>query len=176
MKKSLYKTVRSGVFAAIICVCSFVVIPIGTVPVSAALLGVMLCAVVLSPVEAFCAAAVYVIMGAFGLPVFSGGSGGFGVLFSATGGYIWSYPLIALTVSLICKIKIKNTFLKYVTVFPGCIFGIAICYFCGTLQYILVTGANIYTAYTVCIVPFIPIDLAKALAAVAIGMPIRKRI
>ncbi len=174
--KSLYKIVRCGIFAAIISVSSFIVIPIGTVPVSATLLAVMLCALILSPFEALSATFVYVIMGAVGLPVFSAGSGGFGVLFGATGGYIWSYPLLALLVSFLTKIEIKNTSFKFIISLLSCFLGIAVCYIFGTLQYILVTDAGFYTALTVCIAPFVPIDILKAFAAVIIGLPIRKRI
>ncbi len=174
--KSLYKIVRCGIFAAIICVSSFIVIPIGTVPVSATLLAVMLCALILSPFEALSATFVYVIMGAVGLPVFSGGSGGFGVLFGVTGGYIWSYPLLALIVSLLTKIEIKNTVFRFIISLLSCFLGIAVCYIFGTLQYILVTDTNFYTALTVCVAPFVPIDIVKALAAVGIGLPVKNRL
>ena len=176
MQKTLYKTVRCGIFAAIICVSSFFVIPVGTVPISFTLLAVMVCAVVLSPFEAFCATFVYILMGAIGLPVFSGGSGGFGVLFGITGGYIWSYPLLAVIVSLLSSLDVKKKLLNFTFAFISCLVGVTLCYACGTLQYILVTDANFYTALTVCVIPFVPIDIIKALVAVSIGLILRKRI
>ena len=176
MKKPLYKTIRSGIFAAIICVSSFLVIPVGTVPVSATLMCIMLCAIATSPFESVSATLVYVIMGAVGLPVFSGGSGGFGVLFGVTGGYIWSYPLLSLAVSLFANIKVKRNYLKYLFSFCGCLIGMIICYICGTIQYILVTNADFYTALTVCVIPFIPIDIIKSFIAVSIGLTVKRRI
>ncbi len=176
MQKTLYKTVRCGIFAAIICVSSFVVIPIGTVPVSATLLSVMICAVALSPFEAFCATFVYVIMGTVGLPVFSGGSGGLGILVGVTGGYIWSYPLLSLIVSFFNAVKIEKKVFKFTLSFISCLIGVAFCYICGTVQYIFVTKADFYTALTVCVIPFVPIDIIKSFAAVAIGISIKKRI
>ncbi len=176
MKKPLYKTIRSGIFAAIICVSSFIVIPIGTVPISATLLSIMICAIVTSPFESFCATLVYVIMGAVGLSVFSGGSGGFGVLLGVTGGYIWSYPLLSLAVSFFANIKAKRKYLKYISSFCGCVIGVIICYICGTFQYILVANADFYTALTVCVVPFIPIDIIKSFIAVSIGLTVKHRI
>jgi len=176
MQKTLYKTVRSGIFAAIICVSSFFVIPIGTVPISFTVFAVMLCAIVLSPLEAFFASAVYVLMGAVGHPVFSGGSGGFGMLFGITGGYIWSYPLLALIVALFAKINLNNKLLKFAVSFTGCLIGIILCYTLGTFQYILVAKTHLYTALGVCVIPFVPIDIIKALAAVSIGFAVKSRI
>lgn len=176
MQKTLYKTVRSGIFAAIICVSSFFVIPIGTVPISFTVFAVMLCAIALSPLEAFFASTVYVLMGAVGLPVFSGGSGGFGMLFGITGGYIWSYPLLALIVALFAKINLNNKLLKFAVSFIGCLIGIILCYTLGTFQYILVANTHLYTALGVCVIPFVPIDIIKALAAISIGFAVKSRI
>lgn len=173
-KDYLYKTVRSGIFAAIICVSSFLIIPIGAVPVSMTVLAIMLCGVVLTPFEALCAAAVYVLMGAIGFPVFSGGSGGIGVLLGLTGGYIWSYPFLAFTVSLFCNIKTQRKLFKYIFAFTGCALGIIICYFFGTIQYILVANSDFHTALFVCVIPFIPIDVIKTVCAVCIGIPLTK--
>ena len=176
MKKPLYKIVRSGVFAAMISISSFIVVPIGPVPVSASLLAVMLCSVILSPFESFCASLVYIIMGAVGLPVFSGGSGGIGVLFGYTGGYIWSYPLLSIVISLFSQFKRKRKIINYVITFCGCLIGMIISYTLGTAQYMLVTGNNILSALFTCVLPFLFIDLIKSIIAVSIGIPFKKRL
>ncbi len=173
-KKYLYKAVRSGVFAALLCISSFLVIPIGAVPVTMTVLTIMLCGVILTPFEAFCATAVYVLMGAIGFPVFSGGSGGIGALVGITGGYIWSYPFMAFVVSSCCQIKVDKKPIKYIFAFLGCLCGLLICYFFGTLQYIVVAATNINTALYVCVLPFIPIDIIKAVCSLFIGIPIKK--
>ncbi|HAP97648.1 MAG TPA: biotin transporter BioY, partial [Cutibacterium acnes] len=38
-----------------------------------------------------CAVSLYILVGALGLPVFSGGSSGIGVLVGPTGGYLWGW-------------------------------------------------------------------------------------
>lgn len=174
--KPLYRISRSGLFAAIICVCAFISIPIGAVPVTAALLAIMLSGITLSPLEAVAATMVYVVMGALGLPVFSGGSGGIGVLIGPTGGYIWSYPLCALAVSLISRIKTKNKFPAFAVPFAGCILGTAVCYCAGTVQYMVLCDASFYTAAVTCIIPFVAVDIIKALAATFIGTSLRKKL
>lgn len=174
--KPLYRISRAGLFAAIICVCSFIAIPIGPVPITLALLCVMLSGIVLSPLEAVSATLVYVIIGALGLPVFSGGNGGIGVLLGPTGGYIWSYPLCALAVSLISRINVKNKFVSFAVSFMGCMLGTALCYCAGTAQYMFVCNANFYTAIITCVLPFVAVDVLKSVAAILIGMPLRKKL
>lgn len=172
--KLIYKICRGSIFSAIICICAFINISFSSVPFTLALLGVMLTAIVLSPFEAFCSTTVYVLMGAIGLPVFSGAGAGMGVLFGATGGYIWSYPVLALIISLLRCIKTKNKVKEYLLAFSGCIIGTLICYFLGTLQYMYVCDTTVYTAVITCIVPFIAVDIIKIIVAVVIGVPLKK--
>ncbi len=174
--KMLYSISRCGLFAAIICICAFINFPVGYVPVSMALLGVMLTGIILSPFEAFASSFVYILIGAIGLPVFSGASAGFGVLFGATGGYIWSYPIAAFIISFMRLIKIKNKISEYSFALSGCVLGVLACYICGTLQYMYVCETSFYTAIITCIVPFIFFDILKIAIVCSIGVPLKKRI
>ncbi|MBR2044152.1 MAG: biotin transporter BioY [Clostridia bacterium] len=175
-EKALYKVCRAGLFAAIICVCSFIAFPVGPVPVTLSLCCIMLAGIALSPLEAFAATLVYVIIGAVGLPVFSGGSGGIGVLLGPTGGYIWSYPLCALTISLISHIKANKKLASYVLSFTGCMSGTFFCYCAGTVQYMLLTNASFYTALVTCIIPFVAVDIIKSFAATVMGISLKKKL
>lgn len=174
--KMLYIISRCGLFAAIICVCAFINFPVGNVPVSMATLGIMLTGVVLSPVEAVFASFVYILIGMIGVPVFSLGSAGLGTLFGATGGYIWSYPVLCLSVSLFSKIPIENKHIRFFVTFCGSMVGNAVCYFCGTIQYMAVCDASFISAVTVCVLPFVIIDAVKAFVASGMGLAIRQRI
>ncbi len=174
--KPLYRISRAGLFAAIICVCSFIAFPIGPVPVTAALLCVMLAGIVLSPLEAVGATAVYIIIGAVGLPVFSGGQGGIGVLLGPTGGYIWSYPLCALITSFFARMRFKNKLSLFAFPFLGCLVGVTVCYAAGTVQYMLLTDASFYTAAVACIIPFVAVDIIKSFAATVIGISLKKKL
>ena len=174
--KLIYRICRCGLFAAIICICSFISVPVFTVPITMALFGVMLCAVILSPLEALLSTAGYILIGAIGLPVFANFGGGFNVLFGATGGYIWSYLLLAVSTSLFSLIKVKRNKVKYIISLVGCIIGILTCYFFGSFQYMYVCDTSFITALAVCVVPYIPLDIIKAVAAVFIGHKIKDRI
>ncbi len=174
--KPIYKICRCALFTAVICICAFINIPVFTVPISLALFGIILCSVLLPPLEAFLSTAGYILIGIIGLPVFSSFSAGFGVLLGATGGYIWSYMLLSVIVSSFSRLHTKTKKTKSLLSFVGCVIGTAVCYMCGTIQYMYVCDTTFYTAVAFCILPFIPIDIIKALTAVFVGYKIKDRI
>ena len=75
-----------AIFAAIMCVFSVITVPIGPVPVTLGFFGVMITSVILGARRGAVSVAVFILMGAVGLPVFSGFKGGFEVLLGPTGG------------------------------------------------------------------------------------------
>ncbi|GHG08838.1 biotin biosynthesis protein BioY [Deinococcus piscis] len=70
-------------------------IPLQPVPVTLQTLGVLLIGAALGWKRGFAALALYLSLGAAGLPVFAGGSAGMGKFLGATGGYLLSYPFAA---------------------------------------------------------------------------------
>ena len=99
MKKSRIIAVRSvtetALCAALIAVCAMISIPF-PVPFTLQLFGVYFALFYLGARRGLIAVLLYIAIGALGLPVFSGFSGGVGRLFDATGGYILGFLLIAL--------------------------------------------------------------------------------
>lgn len=67
----------------------------GPVPITLQTLAVLLCGAVLGARRGFLAVLLYVVVGAAGLPVFSGGAGGLGVLAGPSAGYLIGFPLAA---------------------------------------------------------------------------------
>ncbi len=175
---SLFDMTLCALFAAVICVLSPISIQIGPIPVSLGLLGVLLAASVLGPVRGMTSVLVFVLAGACGLPVFSGGRGGFSVLIGPTGGYIWGY-LSAAVIAGIRSDRIKTdsrngkiiaSLLSVVT----CITGTVICYFCGTVQYCFVADIGFIAALAACVIPFIPLDILKCIFAGIFGTELRR--
>lgn len=85
-------------FAALISASAYVgAVPIGSagVPITLQTLTVMLAGCVLGPVRGFCAVALYLALGAVGLPVFAEHSSGIGVFSGPSGGYLIAFPLAA---------------------------------------------------------------------------------
>ena len=81
--------------AAIIAVLSPLAIPVGIVPITLQTLAIGLIATLLQPRESFFALLIYLVLGAVGLPVYAGGASGIGALFGPTGGFLFSFVLVA---------------------------------------------------------------------------------
>lgn len=93
-------------FAALISALAYVgAIPVGGagVPITLQTLGVMLAGCLLGPVRGFLAVALYLAMGAAGLPVFAEHSSGLGTFTQPSAGYLISFPVAALVGGLMMK-------------------------------------------------------------------------
>lgn len=161
-----------AVFAAILCICCPIAIPIGPIPITLSVFAVMLCGVILNWRYAVGAILVYLVLGLF-LPVFSGGKTGIAALPGPTGGYIWSYLLMIPVIRGFISIPSKHRAVQYLLAFCGCAASLIVCYACGTVQFSLIAGRSFLESLSVCVTPFIGVDLLKAAAAAAIGVPIR---
>ncbi len=100
---------RIAVFAALLSAMALTPpIPLGPVPITLQTLGVALTGLCLGPWRGFAAVALYVAVGAAGLPVFSGGAAGVGVLIGPTGGYLLSFPLAALVGGFVARWAVRR--------------------------------------------------------------------
>jgi biotin transport system substrate-specific component len=81
--------------AAVTAVAAQIAIPIPPMPFTLQVLAVILSGLLLGPRYGALAQAVYVLVGAVGVPVFSEFSGGLGAILGPTGGYLVSYPIAA---------------------------------------------------------------------------------
>ncbi len=81
------------VFLAVLCMCLMAQIEfkIGPVPITGQSLGVLLVGYLLGGMLGGLAMILYLVLGAVGLPVFAGGSGGFDALIGKTGGFLFSF-------------------------------------------------------------------------------------
>lgn len=173
-----------AVMAALICVAAPFSVPLpGYIPISLATFAVYLAGGVLGWKKGAAAVLVYILLGAVGLPVFSGGAGGFAKLFGVTGGYIFGYiPCVLLTGLFVDKLykKRSNGFIGWLSgawaVPAGMILGTAACYAFGTAWYIVTTGTELAAAIASCVVPFLVGDLIKIVCASALAMMLRDRL
>ena len=112
-KNKLQRTVMAGVFAALLVVLSQVSIPLPTgIPVTLQTFAVALCGCVLGPAVGSAAVGVYLALGAVGVPVFAGFSGGAGALVGMTGGYLWAF----LPMAFLCGLGAQQNLRRR----PGC--------------------------------------------------------
>ncbi|MGN1195029.1 MAG: biotin transporter BioY [Acutalibacteraceae bacterium] len=162
----------TAIFAALICIAAPFSVNIGSlVPISLATLAVYIAAGMLDTKNSLAAVAVYILLGAVGLPVFSGFSGGVQKLLGVTGGYIIGYLPLALIVSLMtCKINKKY-------MYPlSMLLGTAVLYLIGTVWFIVQTKSEVGAALMSCVVPFIPGDLVKIAAASVLCINLKPRL
>lgn len=93
---------------AIMAVCAWVTIPLGAIPITLQMFAISFALVLLPPKAFIAAVAGYLVLGALGIPVFSGMRGGFGVLLGPTGGYLWGY-LIGGTLATLAMHQLYKT-------------------------------------------------------------------
>ena len=159
-----------ALFAAMTAVLAQISIPFpGGVPLTLQLLSISLSGVVLGSKKGFISIVVYIILGAIGLPVFAGFSGGFQNIIGPTGGFLISFPIVAFIVGLVSE-KTDNMYL----IFLSTVLGLAINYSIGTLVFASVTGSSIVVSLTACVIPFIFTDLVKGILATVIGVKLKQ--
>jgi biotin transport system substrate-specific component len=138
-------------------------LPFTPVPINLAMLAVFLAGGLLGPKYGTLSQAIFVLLGAIGLPVFAGFEGGLGALVGPTGGYIFGYIAAAFVVGLITGKSNRPNFLRLIL---AMIAGIFICYALGTIWFIISTGTGLVASLMMCIVPFLIGDALKIIAAV----------
>lgn len=163
-----------GVFAALMAVCSWISIPT-TVPFTLQTFAVFLAIGILGGRDGSLAVLIYVILGAVGVPVFAGFSGGMGVLLGSTGGYILGFIVSALIMWLFEKLLGHKIWVLGVS----SLIGLLACYAFGTAWFMYVyTSANgavaLGTVLGWCVIPFIIPDVIKIVLAIVIGSRLRK--
>lgn len=170
MKKlTIYQIAACAVMTAVLCVLGPMSIPIGAVPISLATFVLYLMVYILGTTGASVSTLVYLLLGLVGLPVFSGYSGGFAKLAGPTGGYLVGYIFIALIGGIILKRSHANTVISAL----GLVLGTAVLYVFGTAWFVILMDVTVGYALTVCVLPFILIDLGKIVVATLIGKPVR---
>ena len=152
--------VTVGVFAAMICVFAPFSVPVGPIPVSLASFAVYIAAT-LGTKKGTAAVMIYILLGACGLPVFSGFSGGIAKLVGVTGGYIIGYIFCAIISGIIVE-----RFGRKKVVYPvAFIVGTIILYALGTAWFMIQSGNGLYESLMACVIPFLIGDAVKIAAA-----------
>lgn len=163
--------VKTGLFTAVICVLSQLSIPTQPIPFTFALLAIFLTGALLTPRYAFMAVLIYLLLGAFGLPVFAGSKGGIQALIGVTGGYLMTYPFMALITSFIFH-RFKRY--KAIALGAGMLLSLLLCYLIGTLWFSYVSGTGFGAALALCVYPFMLFDLLKIVLAASLGLILHK--
>ena len=153
------------------CVLAPLNIQIGAIPITLATFAIYIMAATTTPSYAVATVICYIALGAVGLPVFSGFEGGIQKLFGITGGYMIGYIPCTLIISvLVSKMSIKH-------IFPiSMALGTAIIYVFGVARYMLEARCTVWSALTLCVIPFLAGDAMKIAFASIIAPKIRSQL
>ncbi|MBX0358140.1 biotin transporter BioY [Halobacillus sp. Nhm2S1] len=169
--KRLRFIVNGALFAALTAIMAQIEIPLPIVPISGQTLAVGLTATILGSRQGAVAMVGYAALGAMGIPVFAGFSGGAQVLAGPTGGYIFGFILTAFITGYILE---KTSFHLPMAVVAN-VTGMIITLICGTIQLKFVLDMTWNQAFAAGVYPFIAVGLIKAFLASWIGIIVRKR-
>lgn len=163
---------------ALIAVCSWLCIPIGTTTLTLQILAVFFLSGVLGVKRATLAVTAYLILGAVGVPVFAGFTGGIGKFFSPVGGYLFSFLFIAPFCSWLCEKWGKTSFWKNAAVF---LLGLAFAYAAVTVWVVILSGMEgapiaLGAAVAVWVLPYLPLDICKVFVAAFLVGKLRGKI
>ncbi len=166
--------VFTALMAVIIAVCSWISIPT-TVPFTLQTFGVFMAVGLLGGKKGTISVLVYILLGAVGVPVFAGFSGGIGVLFGTTGGYIVGFLLSGLVYWAMTAAFGEKLPIMIVAM----VLGLIVCYAFGTAWFMIVYAKNtapigLMTALGWCVFPFIIPDCIKIALAVVLTKQLKK--
>ena len=171
-KLTTYQMAVTALMAAVMCVLGPLTVPIGAVPISLENFVICLTAWLLGPKFGTLSVAVYLCIGLIGVPVFSGYGAGLAKIAGPTGGYLVGYLLLALIGGLFIEKSNGNPVVSGI----GLVLGDAACYVLGTAWFVFQMQCELGYALSVCVYPFIALDLAKIVVSCVVGALLRKRL
>lgn len=163
---------KMSICIAIICISAYISFPLPFSPVmiTAQTIAINLVALILTPKQSFIVTLLYIILGVFGLPVFSGGTSGFGRIFGPTGGFILGFLIIT---PLMSYFKGKNyNFKRYLSV--TIIIGMIVLYAFGAVFMSVVQNISIVQALSLAVFPFMVGDIFKCFLSSFIAVKLNK--
>lgn len=162
-----------GLSSALIAVCAWITVPLA-VPITLQTLAICLVSALFGAKRGTLATVIYILIGAVGLPVFSGFKAGAGVLLGSTGGYIIGFIFTALIVGLVAD---KSS--KLYALILAMIVGVLVCYIFGTAWFAVVYAktnepASLATILGWCVIPFLIPDAVKIVIAGILANRLKK--
>ncbi len=159
--RRLKELVYVAMSCALICVCAWITVPT-PIPFTMQTFAILTISYFLGAKAGTLSVLIYLLLGAVGLPVFSGFQGGLGYLLGPVGGYLFGFVICAALVGLLSKTKLPS--------YASMALGILCCYAAGTVWYAVTYGGGegIWQIICLCVVPYIFPDCAKAALSVLV--------
>lgn len=172
--------VRAALFAALTAAGALLTIPIGPVPFTLQVMFTIMSGLFLGARNGAFSQVVYVMLGLLGLPVFSRGGAGVGILLGPTGGYLIGFICAAWVVGILAALVRKAAKpdahrLRLCGYLAAAVAGMVVIYVPGVLRLATVMHISLAKAVAVGIIPFVGPDLAKSVAAALLVVAIERR-
>jgi biotin transport system substrate-specific component len=176
-RKTILNITFTALFASLIAGGAFIAIPVPFSPVPIVLqnLFIVLAGLVLGPALGSAAAALYLIAGALGLPVFAGATGGFAHFAGPTGGFLCGYFFAALAAGIIARrpnVKSKAPLLRIII---AAVFAFLVIYIPGVLWLERFVG-SVPKALIAGFFPFLIGDAIKIAIAISVAGRLRRTV
>lgn len=168
---STLRIARCGLCIALLAVASSISIPVGPVPFTLQTLVLAMLPVALGGRDAIVTVALYLVLGALGLPVFSGFSGGIASLVGPTGGYLWGFLVGTVAAATILHV---NRLPERACEIAAVVAMLLVAYALGTLQLMMLMHLSLAEALALAVLPFIVPDAIKLAVGVQVGRIVRR--
>ena len=147
-------------------------LPFTPVPISLTNLAIYISSCILGSKKGTISVLLYLLIGAFGLPVFSGFSGGFTKLAGPTGGYLIGFIVCAIFTGIFVE-KFEDNIYMYPV---GMIIGTIACYGLGTVWLAFQLKIGYSQALLIGVIPYIIGDGLKIIGSTILGYILRSRL
>lgn len=172
-KISIKNVCAIAIMTAITAVLAQIIIPLPSgIPISMQTFAVMLSGIVLGAKCGAVSSLVYLLLGMFGVPVFTGLRGGLQVIIGPTGGFLLAFPILAFLSGVAIRYQKKNKCYMIILIIAGILvnYGVGVIFFC------LLMKSSIRVALITCVAPFLIGDIIKTIMAILVGKKLRYRL
>ena len=175
-KRRLSKNlVFTALFAAISAVSGFIAVPIPGTPIPIVLQNMMvvLSGMLLGPLLGTASTVLFIVAGLLGLPVLSGGTGGFAKLMGPTGGFIIGYAFSSLAAGLVVGRPAVGKKISLVWTIIAAVLGFSIMYVPGVIHFMRSLDKTFSETLALCVLPYLPGDAIKTVLCVILARTLR---
>lgn len=162
-----------AVFAILNGVCAWITVP-GAVPLTMQSFAVYLTYLMLGAGRGMASVGSYLLLGVLGLPVFSGGTAGIGILIGKSGGYMLGWLVMGLLLWCAERLGEKGGRLKIFAL----LLGTAVSYALGAAWFLTVytepAALDVSRVIVMCVLPFLLPDMLKLFLAHRVSLRLKR--